>query len=55
MRLATEVTEDDVLQASMLIRIATQQAATDPNTGLVDMGLINTGVSHEKRQRLIEL
>ena len=37
MRLAKYVTQADVDEAVRLIKVATQSAATDPTTGLVDM------------------
>ena len=52
MKLATEVTRDDVSEAFRLFCAAMQQAATDPVTGLVDMDLINTGMSASKRAHL---
>lgn len=43
MRLSSEVDLDDVEEAINLIKVATQQAATDPSTGLIDMDIITTG------------
>ena len=43
MRLSNEVVVADVEEAITLIKVATQQAATDPNTGLIDMDIITTG------------
>jgi DNA replication licensing factor MCM4 len=40
---ASVVTEDDVIEAIRLVRVATQTAATDPRTGTIDMDMINTG------------
>jgi len=39
------VESSDVEEAIRLIRVATQSAATDPVTGLIDMDVINTGMS----------
>lgn len=43
MRLSDTVREHDVAEASRLMRVATQTAATDPRTGTIDMDLISTG------------
>ena len=40
MRLSDEVTREDVFEAIRLIKVATQAAATDPTTGLIDMEMI---------------
>ena len=40
MRLAEEVTADDVDEAVRLIKSALKQAATDARTGLIDMSLL---------------
>ena len=56
MRLSNEVDVDDVNEAYRLIKVATQSAATDPTTGLIDMDMIATGrtaVSKEKLRLLI--
>ena len=45
MHLRTSVTPGDVEEADRLIRVATLQAAIDPRTGLLDMGLITSGIS----------
>ncbi|RAK81808.1 MCM DNA helicase complex subunit MCM4 [Aspergillus fijiensis CBS 313.89] len=50
MRLATEVTADDVEEAVRLIRSAIKQAATDARTGLIDMGLLTEGTSASERR-----
>ena len=39
-------------EAFRLIRVATQSAATDPATGIIDMDVINTGISAGLRQRI---
>lgn len=49
MKLRPEVLEDDVDEAMRLIKVATQQAATDPTTGLIDMDMLATGVSAVSR------
>jgi DNA replication licensing factor MCM4 len=46
------VESKDVQEAIRLIRVATQSAATDPSTGLIDMDVINTGMSAGVRQKL---
>lgn len=43
MRLSGLVSRDDVYEAIELIKLATQQAAMDPITGLIDMNIITTG------------
>lgn len=43
MRLSSLVTKEDVFEAIDLIKQATQQAAMDPITGLIDMNIITTG------------
>lgn len=52
MRLSQIVESHDVQEAIRLIKVATQQAATDPNTGLIDMDVINTGISAGVRHRI---
>jgi hypothetical protein len=42
-RLSSAVEPKDVEEAARLIRVALQQAATDPRTGTIDMDLITTG------------
>lgn len=42
----------DVEEAIRLIRVATQSAATDPVTGLIDMDVINTGMSAGVRKKI---
>jgi len=51
MRLSKEVNENDVDEAIRLIKVATQSAATDPTTGLIDMDMLATGISATQRQR----
>jgi DNA replication licensing factor MCM4 len=55
MRLATEVTADDVHEAVRLIQSALKQAATDARTGLIDMGLLTEGTSASERKRKEDL
>ena len=52
MRLSQTVEERDVDEALRLIKVATQQAATDPNSGLIDMDVISTGRSSATREKL---
>ena len=46
------VEASDVEEAINLIKVATQQAATDPVTGLIDMDIITTGRTAATRQRV---
>lgn len=50
MRLAPEVTRDDVLEAVRLIRSALKTAATD-SQGRIDMSLLTEGTSAAERRR----
>ena len=43
MRLSQVVEEADVEEAITLVKIATQQSATDPTTGCIDMDVLVTG------------
>jgi DNA replication licensing factor MCM4 len=52
MRLSGVVECDDVEGAINLIKVATQQAATDPVTGLIDMDIITTGRTAATKQRV---
>ena len=52
MRLSIEVNENDVNLAIELMRKATQHAATDPHTGLLDMDTILTGKTASSRLRV---
>ena len=52
MRLSIEVIESDVERAIDLMRKATQHAATDPETGLIDMDAILTGKTTASRMRV---
>ena len=49
------VEKEDVDEAIRLIKVATQQAATDPVTGVIDMDLISTGMATSSRVKLNEL
>eukprot|EP00301_Raphidiophrys_heterophryoidea_P023877 c7587_g1_i1.p1 GENE.c7587_g1_i1~~c7587_g1_i1.p1 ORF type:complete len:800 (+),score=196.80 c7587_g1_i1:43-2400(+) len=50
MRLSETVERVDVAEAVRLMNVATQSAATDPVTGLIDMDLITTGRSAQMRE-----
>jgi len=52
MRLSTAVTAADVTEAVRLIKYALQQAATDPNTGQINMDIITTGTARTPPERL---
>ena len=49
MRMAKIVAKKDVDEAVRLIKVATQSAATDPTTGLVDMDQLAIGVTNFSR------
>ena len=51
MRLSQTVEESDVAEAINLMKVATQESAIDPNTGLIDMDVIATGRSAAFRAR----
>eukprot|EP01137_Pigoraptor_chileana_P005736 Opistho-2@49188 len=55
MRFSQTVEESDVQEAIRLVRVALQDSATDPRTGLIDMDLITTGVSAFSRSRIADL
>jgi DNA replication licensing factor MCM4 len=55
MRLADEVTAEDVREAVRLIKSALKQAATDARTGLIDMSLLTEGTSSSERRRRQDL
>ena len=55
MRLSSLVTKADVDEATRLIKVATQAAATDPRTGTIDMDLINTGRGAQEREQGVKL
>jgi len=52
MKLRTEVTMGDLEESIRLIKTAMQQSATDPTTGEIDMGMINTGTSASSAERV---
>ena len=43
---------EDVEEAIRLIKVATQQAATDPVTGVIDMDMLTTGMTSSSREKL---
>jgi DNA replication licensing factor MCM4 len=55
MRLSDYVIKSDVEEAVRLFRIATQQAATDPNTGQIDLDMIQTGITATSRLKIQDL
>lgn len=55
MRLSIEVNEADVDKAVQLVRVAMQQSATDPETGLIDMDAILIGKTAKSRERTAKL
>ncbi|CAM6002411.1 unnamed protein product, partial [Sphagnum balticum] len=55
MRLAGEVTVEDVEEAVSLIKEAMQQSATDPTTGMINMDIIITGRSAAMKMRISSL
>lgn len=55
MRLSEYVEKPDVEEAVRLIKVATQQAATDPITGVIDMDLISTGITSGSRQKISQI
>lgn len=55
MRLSSEVLGSDVREATRLMRVATQTAATDPRTGTIDMDMITTGRSALDRDLVAKL
>ena len=52
MRLSQEVEKVDLDEAVRVIKHAIQQAATDPNTGQINMDIITTGVTKTSVERL---
>ncbi|KAG8959889.1 hypothetical protein FRC03_007333 [Tulasnella sp. 419] len=50
MRFSDTVDLEDVQEANRLMREAIRASATDPNTGLIDMDLINTGAGMQQRR-----
>jgi DNA replication licensing factor MCM4 len=55
MELREEVLEEDVAEASRLIKTATYAAMVDPETGLIDMEQLIAGVGAGRRRRQKEL
>lgn len=55
MRLSEVVERKDVEEAVRLIKVATQQAATDPTTGKIDMDILTSGVSTSRRDVISSL
>jgi DNA replication licensing factor MCM4 len=58
MKLAEEVTGDDVAESIRLMKVATQAVATDPHTGKIDMGLLTAGRStaeKDLREKLVSI
>lgn len=55
MRLSETVLASDVMEATRLMKVATQAAATDPRTGTIDMDMINTGRSAIDRDLVVRL
>lgn len=54
MRLSETVERSDVEEAIRLMKVATQQAATDPKTGQIDMDLLQTGITATSRVKVQE-
>jgi DNA replication licensing factor MCM4 len=54
MRLSSTVEKYDVEEAIRLMKVATQQAATDPKTGQIDMDLLQTGITATSRVKVQE-
>jgi DNA replication licensing factor MCM4 len=52
LRFSDYVQKEDVEEAIRLIKVATQQAATDPVTGKIDMDMITTGLATSSREKL---
>jgi DNA replication licensing factor MCM4 len=52
MRLASEVSKNDVDEAVALIKNALQQSATDPTTGKINMDIITTGQTKTNAEKL---
>lgn len=54
MRLSGTVERSDVEESIRLMKVATQQAATDPKTGQIDMDLLQTGITATTRVKVQE-
>ena len=55
LRFSPFVEKEDVEEAVNLIKVATQQSATDPVTGVIDMDMLQTGITSSSRARLGQL
>ena len=55
LRFSEYVEKEDVEEAVSLIKVATQQAATDPVTGVIDMDMLQTGITSSSRARMSQL
>ena len=55
MRLSNEVSAEDAEQAIDILNFATLKAATDPESGLIDMGMITTGKSTLMMKKIEEV
>ena len=55
LRFSDNVEKEDVYEAIRLIKVATQQAATDPTSGIIDMDLLATGMTSSSRMKLTQL
>ena len=55
LRFSEYVEKEDVEEAVSLIKVATQQAATDPVTGVIDMDLLQTGITSSSRARMSQM
>lgn len=55
MHLSNWVTPEHVIEATRLMKVATQTAATDPRTGTIDMDLISTGRTALDRDLILKL
>ncbi|KAI9000301.1 MCM2/3/5 family-domain-containing protein [Gaertneriomyces semiglobifer] len=54
MRLSPEVLASDVAEAHRLVMAALQTSAIDPKTGMIDLDLVNTGISARERRGRVE-
>ena len=55
LRFSPFVEKEDIEEAVNLIKVATQQAATDPVTGVIDMDMLQTGITSSSRARLSQI
>lgn len=55
MRLSQLVTVKDVEEAIDLVALAMHQAATDPNTGKIDIDVLVTGKTSASRQKTLQI